>query len=455
MIAAWRLLRCEDAFAGGIPVLILYARWRKFLRHECKRVFTNTRLGFGILAWLGAHEGVRLTLILVPADASFRRRRSALRFGLLLLLFSYASTSLFAQLSTPDHLAEPGFWPTQPGVSRNDYAGTEACASCHAAKAASQKNTPMAQNAMHAGGSEILHSHPDLKFSAGRYRYEIKTNAKQSIYTVTDGPNTLTATLLWAFGVGRAGQSYLFKKEDGKFYEARVTFFDTLKTIDFTPARALPEAKNIEEAMYRPVGAAEITRCFGCHTTASTIGETFDGKNLMLGVTCEACHGAGAKHVDSARAAALAGMTDQVPGAIFNPAKLNPADSVDFCGACHSTWWDTRLSGVKGVSTTRSQPYRLESSKCWGKGDARLTCMACHDPHLPLQTEASAYDGVCSSCHVATGEKKSATHPAQSCPTNTKNCVSCHMEKVYVPEMHYNFTDHRIRVVRANEEFPE
>ncbi len=24
-----------------------------------------------------------------------------------------------------------------------------------------------------------------------------------------------------------------------------------------------------------------------------------------------------------------------------------PADSVDFCGACHSTWWDTKLSGVK------------------------------------------------------------------------------------------------------------
>ena len=396
-----------------------------------------------------------MKLILVPVETSFRKRNSALRFGILLLLCSYASTPLSAQLSTPDHLAEPGFWPTQAGVSRNDYAGTEACASCHAAKAATQKNTPMAQNAMHAGGSEILLSHSDMKFSAGRYRYEIKTNAKQSIYTVTDGPNTLTATLLWAFGVGRAGQSYLFKKEDGKFYEARVTFFDTLKTIDFTPARALPEAKNIEEAMYRPVGAAEVARCFGCHTTASTIGETFDEKHLMLGVTCEACHGAGAMHVDSARAAVLAGMTNEAPGAIFNPAKLNPADSVDFCGACHGTWWDTKLSGVKGVSTTRSQPYRLESSKCWGKGDSRLTCMACHDPHLPLQTEASAYDGVCSSCHVATGEKKNATHPGQPCPASTKNCVSCHMEKVYVPEMHYKFTDHRIRIVRANQEFPE
>ena len=62
-----------------------------------------------------------------------------------------------------------------------------------------------------------------------------------------NGTNTLTANLLWAFGVGRAGQSYLFKREDGKFYEARVTYFDTLKTIDFTPARALTSPKNVEE----------------------------------------------------------------------------------------------------------------------------------------------------------------------------------------------------------------
>ena len=85
---------------------------------------------------------------------------------------------------------------------------------------------------------------------------------------LVNGTNTLTANLLWAFGVGRAGQSYLFKREDGKFYEARVTYFDTLKTIDFTPARALTSPKNIEEAMFRPVGSEEITRCFACHTTA-------------------------------------------------------------------------------------------------------------------------------------------------------------------------------------------
>src|SRR5438552_3186239 len=59
----------------------------------------------------------------------------------------------------------------------------------------------------------------------------------------------------------------------------------------------------------------------------------------------------------------------------LNPARLNPIDSVDFCGACHRTSWDVRLGGMTGISTVRFQPYRLEKSRCWGKGDARLTCM--------------------------------------------------------------------------------
>jgi hypothetical protein len=393
----------------------------------------------------------------------------------LLFLFSQVSVPLFAQLSTTDHLAEPGFWPTQNGTSRSEYVGSDACASCHAAKVASQKTTPMAQNAMHSDDSTILHAHPEMKFAVGRYRYEIKTGGKHSLYTVTDGDHTTSATLLWAFGVGRAAQSYLFKKADGNFYEARVTYFDTLKTIDFTPARALASPKNIDEAMYRPMGAAEIGRCFACHTTASTIGEKFDEKNLMLGVTCEACHGAAARHVASARGAMVAGATagiqpamldvaqpadtaqhDATQKEIFNPAKLNPVDSVDFCGACHGAWWDVKLSGVTGVSTARSQPYRLEESKCWGKGDARLTCIACHDPHKQLQTDPSAYDEVCESCHVTNAhDPTTPDHPGKFCPANTKNCISCHMEKLYVPEMHYKFTDHRIRIVRANEIFPE
>jgi hypothetical protein len=389
--------------------------------------------------------------------ASFDQRLSLVLSAAALFLTAWPPLAplLRAQLSTTDHLAEPGFWPTQNATSRADYVGAGACASCHAAVVASQKMTPMGGTTVRAGDADIPRSHPQMDFAIGKYHYEINSTAKQSIYTVTDGTRSLTATLLWAFGTGRVGQSYLFKKDDGNFYEARVTYFESLGNLHFTPARALASPHDIAEAMYRPVGAAELGRCFACHSTASTIGDQLDEKKLIPGVSCEACHGPGARHV-AAMQALLAGTPPAGKPSIFNPARLNPVDSVDFCGACHGTWWDVKLSGVSGASNARSQPYRLENSKCWGQGDARLTCVACHDPHKQLQSNPSSYDRNCLGCHAtSTAAKKTADHPGGPCPVGTQNCVSCHMPKVYVPEMHHNFTDHRIRVARPGETYPE
>ena len=362
--------------------------------------------------------------------------------------------SLFAQLSTPDHLADSGFWPTQNSVSRDDYVGSQMCASCHANKFATQIHTSMGKTSAHASDAEILQQYTKLKFSVGKYKYEIRRDGAQSVYSVTDGTRTLSYPLVWAFGTGRVGQSYLFKKEDGNLYEARVTYFETLKSLHFTPARALESPKDLEEAMGRRVPADEIERCFACHTTESTIGTKFDEQKLMFGVACEACHGGGAKHVAAAKVASMAGTPDEARGTIFNAAQLEPADTVDFCGACHATFWDVKLIGGKGVSTAKSQPYRLEQSKCWGKGDARLTCPACHDPHKQLETEVAAYDRYCVNCHTAS-VKKTDDHAGKACPVATKECSSCHMPKVDVPEMHYAFTDHRIRVVHAGDAYPE
>ena len=379
---------------------------------------------------------------------------SLLRAILIVAFHVLALPSLFAQLSTPDHLAEPGFWPTRNVTSREEYVGSQVCASCHAGKVAAQKNTSMAKTAAHAGDADILRATAKLNFNVGQFAYEIRSEGSKSVYTVSDGTHSLSFPLVWAFGTGRVGQSYLFKKDDGKFYEARVTYFDTLKNLHFTPGRELDAPKDLQEAMERKVPAEEIERCFACHTTAATMGTHFDEQKLMLGVTCEACHGPGAKHVAAAQMANVAGTPDAARGTIFNAAQLDPPDTVDFCGACHATFWDVKITEAKGVATAKSQPYRLEQSKCWGNGDARLTCPACHDPHQQLVTEAAAYDRFCVNCHAA-GMKKTDDHAGAVCKVATKECSSCHMPKVNVPEMHYAFTDHRIRVVRAGEAYPE
>src|SRR5271154_374500 len=253
------------------------------------------------------------------ADEVFGRCLRCCCFVGFLLAVSLCAPSALGQLSTEDHLAEPGFWPTQDNPSRDNFAGSDACARCHGVKAASQKETPMARAAMSASLSDILHAHPLMVFGPGKYKYRIENRTSQSRYSVSDGHQSLSFALRWAFGTGRVGQSYLFKKQNADFFEARVTYFETLGKIDFTPSRALLSPSSIEEAMDRPVPRAEVMRCFGCHTTGSSVGGHFDETHLVPGLPCEACHGPGAGHVQSMTAETTTSSREAKP-AIFNSA---------------------------------------------------------------------------------------------------------------------------------------
>ena len=103
----------------------------------------------------------------------------------------------------------------------------------------------------------------------------------------------------------------------------------------------------------------------------------------------------------------------------------------------------------------RFAPYRLENSKCWKQQqDARLMCIACHDPHKPLVEDASAYDSRCLACHRLQGAAKDSAKKGGACPVGTKNCVTCHMPKYEPPNLHSSFTDHWIRIVKKGAPYP-
>jgi hypothetical protein len=297
----------------------------------------------------------------------------------------------------------------------------------------------------HAGGpaadSDILRLHEQLSFHLGPYEYELASSDGHTTYSVSDGTHKLSVPLNWAFGEGETGQTFVLERE-GTYYEARPSYFPVLKGMDSSPGHPHSIPASLEEALGRKLDADETHRCFGCHTTASTTTGEFHPDHLIPGVTCEACHGPGAKHV----AAMKQGRIQAGLAAILNPAKLRPIDSVDFCGACHRTWADVVEAGGEGVSTLRFHPYRLELSRCWGKkGDARLTCLACHDPHQPLVHVAASYDRACLRCHLASaGAPANDDHRGKACPQNTKNCATCHMPKLEVPDTHTRFTDHWI-----------
>jgi Cytochrome c554 and c-prime len=354
-------------------------------------------------------------------------------------------------MATDERLEASGWWPAKRTVSLGDFVGTKECARCHPKIVATQIETPMAHAASLAADSTALREHQQLFRQVGRYSYTISKEEAGNNYNVGDGVNSDSEILAWAFGLGNKGQTYVYQR-NGSFYESRMSFFRSLESLDVTPGHSAETPPTLGLAMGRLIDPDTLRRCFGCHTTASTTRAGFNPSRLVLGVDCEACHGPGAKHAE------LMDEEKNAEGrqAIFNPRNLGPVAQVDFCGACHRTWYEVHRTRILGVENVRFQPYRLEGSRCWGDGNQRLTCTACHDPHKPLNHDAGAYDQKCLACHASSrSEKPSPDHPGRACPAAAKNCVTCHMPRVDLPSMHAPFVDHRIRIVRAESPYPD
>jgi hypothetical protein len=380
--------------------------------------------------------------------------RTSLLFLCWISLFSARSkaqvpSTILDQMSTEDHLKQPGWWPRKGEAARDEYVGPAVCAECHETQAHGQGQHSMAHTAMVPTDSPVLKD-SEAKFQIGPYSYKISRVGDREIYTVANGGNSVSIPLIWAFGSGSRGQSYLFRYE-GKLYEGRISFFHD-RGFNITPDHPETPSASLPLALGRQIPNDEEVKCFGCHTVASTTKGHFDASQLMPGISCEGCHGPGAAHV------ALARSGTTVPGLIYNPGRLSSVQSVDFCGACHRTWWD--VSYLTDIRTVRFPALRLEKSKCWGNGDKRLTCAACHNPHQPLQRESTAYDAKCLSCHQAksAGPAHTLTNvtvaaneqpSAPACRTGTSNCVSCHMPKFEIPSMRNLFTDHKIQIVTS------
>ena len=373
---------------------------------------------------------------------------------LLTCVDAYCQTTTIGgvETATQDRLEDPGWWPTKGSYPRNSFVGSATCQQCHADLSRPQRTTPMAHAAQLAGSPSPREKTP-LTLENGPYSYLLQSSESGPLLSVMVGAERDTIPLTWTFGSGQIGRTYVYQKE-GVWFESRVSLYTNSGQLDITAGHNHFPPESLEQAAGREMKDQAARRCFSCHTSLSTVAGNFEAQKAIPGITCEACHGPGADHVKSVTSARGALTSTN----IVNPAKMSPVDSVDFCGACHRTWADIAFSGVakRGAEVVRFQPYRLEKSRCWGEaGDARVTCVACHDPHLPLRREAASYDTECLSCHLRQGEIANSVKPEAACPRATDHCTTCHMPKVKVPDMHGEFTDHFIRVVDPRGVLPE
>ncbi|MEP6848167.1 MAG: multiheme c-type cytochrome [Acidobacteriota bacterium] len=362
---------------------------------------------------------------------------SAVLMGVVFGLYPSAQRAQVRTVQKDDPSAE---WDPMREAGKVKYVGSQTCIQCHSKDA--QLDTPMAHATQLPADSEILKKYPALKFRNGAYSYEISRQGPSVIYTVSDGLNKISEPVAYCFGQGQKGQVYIFY-HNGQLYESRVTFYQTLQNLDFTIAQPHDVPGSLESALGRQIPPAEAQNCFSCHSTGAIKDKQLRIADATPGVNCEVCHGPGGNHLAAFKARDMKNLH------IFNPAKLDPFElSQQFCAACH-VGFEKVLNMPKGTDTVRFQPYRLFSSEKHDTTDARLSCIACHNPHEKTPREPAYYDAKCFACHLSSSkEAKTPTRSAPPCPVATQKCVTCHMPKTEVPEMHFKFTDHQIRIVK-------
>jgi DnaJ-class molecular chaperone len=280
------------------------------------------------------------------------------------------------------------------------------------------------------------------------------------MFTVTKGAESISEPILFCFGQGKAGQTYVFR-HDGLFYQSRISFFNDISGLDYTIGSPREAPQTITEALGNEISADEAQNCFGCHSTGAVRDNRLQLDQMTPGVGCEACHGPGEKHI--------AEMKSQKQGETFilNPAKLDTDElAQEVCGACHRSVEEvSRLPQLGGgINNVRFQPYRLFNSPGHNPTDARLSCSTCHDVHTNQKHDVAFYDARCFACHQSGTSIDKSTfksppvneQPAKPCPVAKQNCVSCHMPQVEIPGSgsHFKFTDHRIRIVRPGDKYP-
>jgi len=268
--------------------------------------------------------------------------------------------------------------------------------------------------------------------------------------TGPNGPFSYPAEL--AVGSGHNGITFLGHEDSVTWATLRLTYYATRHTWQFSPHQT-PEEASSDQPAGREMAPEEAALCLRCHVTElKQTPYDLDIAHSLLGVGCEACHGPGRAHVESAQAMAAGKAKSIVAFAALSPQDPPAVEKV--CSPCHST-----EHGVLGITEAtagklqRFQASALEQSRCFRESKA-LSCATCHDPHTDVVSNRSAEEAICLSCHkprsAAITPVIAKTVAARSCPVNPRTgCIPCHMPPALLPDApSYPFHNHWIKVYK-------
>ena len=327
-------------------------------------------------------------------------------------------------------------------VAYSEFAGSEVCGNCHKNISHGFAHTAHSLTSVAAMPATIKGSFApgENAFIYGPDRVVVLEQKKDSCYQVYyyKGNERVRRRFDIVVGSGTKGQTYL-SWVNHQLIELPVSYFTMVKSWANSPGYPLyPTLFN------RPA----TTRCLECHSTyASTITppfqepERFDSTRMILGVTCERCHGPAARHV----AYEKQHPEDTVGRFIVNTAKLSVKLNTDMCALCHSgrlqktkpsfsfVAGDT-LANYFAIDSVKSQTANIDvhgnqlgllaASKCF-KISKTMTCTTCHDVHNNQRGSMQLFSQRCLSCHTTQHKTIGGLTGKQI----NSNCIDCHMPR--------------------------
>jgi predicted CXXCH cytochrome family protein len=369
------------------------------------------------------------------------------------------------------------------------FAGSESCAGCHQSEAKLWQSSQHERAMAHATDKSVLGDFNDANFQYFDVRSRFfRKDGK--FFVETDGPDGKLATyqVKYTFGVDPL-QQYLIEFPDGRVQALSVAWDSRPKDKGGHRWFHLYPNENIRHddvLHWTRLNQNWNFMCAECHSTGvqknyDATADRFATTWAEISVGCEACHGAGSRHVAWAqkqnswwpfgkhedRTKGLVVRFDERAGTTWtqnektgmpqrNGMPLGLRKEVETCGLCHARRAQFSENWIPGqpLSNThlvtpiyRNLAYAdgqmrdieelynylpFKQSKMFASG---VTCSDCHDPHSAALRAPG--DGVCLQCHTPS-KYESASHHHHDNVTGSIPCTSCHM-----PERTYMVVDRR------------
>lgn len=368
--------------------------------------------------------------------------------------------------------------PYQAGASA--FVGSEKCADCHPSEARLWRTSQHKRAMDHATDQSVRGDFNDAAFEYHGIRSRFfRSGEKFLVETDRADGKLATFEVKYTFGVDPL-QQYLIEFSDGRVQALSIAWDTRPKDqggqrwFHLYPDGAVTHSDPLHWTKLHQNWNFMCAECHstGVHKNYDAAKDRFTTAFSEISVGCEACHGAGSRHVAWAKGGrrgdpgkGLVVNFDERDGVSWSadPSNALPRRSappallrkeVETCGLCHARrgqlsedWkpgqWlsqthrisllDRRLFHADGQMRDNEETYNYAPFKLSRMFAAGVTCSDCHDPHSG--TLKATADAVCGQCH---GPAKYETIAHRRHKGINLTCASCHM-----PARSYMVVDRR------------